>query len=148
MRTLTLSFSQDGEEVIVLRALVDIYLKVVGQIDQFKRECADDDEAALMILADATDRCHAQADKLNRRLQRASARMAQEEPVDGVQGLAPAAMAQGCAAFSPAVGPANAADQSRADARPAEPLFLVSQRQELPVRESVNYLPANRGLTS
>ena len=42
-------------------------------------------------------------------------------------------MAHGCAAVSPAVGPAQEAGQGRADAHPADPLFLDQERQELPL---------------
>ena len=48
-------------------------------------------------------------------------------------GLGPTAMAHGCAVSSPAVGPAQEAGQGRADAHPADPLFLDHERQELPL---------------
>ena len=41
-------------------------------------------------------------------------------------------MAQGCAVLSPAVGPAQEADQAGADTPNADPLFLDHEGQELP----------------
>lgn len=59
-----------------------------------------------------------------------------------------ASMAQGCAAPSPAVGPAPVGAQSRADGHPAEPLFSGPARQELPQGESVVHTQAKQELAS
>lgn len=150
--TLTLRFSATGEEVIVLKALVECYDRIVTGIER-ERAVAADDLAQLLILADMTDYAVEAREKLARRWRRASKHLQTDFPEEaeaaaGVLGASPpasgnaASMAHGCAVFGSAVGPALTESSRAAGTAPDGPLLLCPEGQTLPAAAAAGNTPA------
>ncbi|MGO1068888.1 hypothetical protein [Lysobacter sp. CA199] len=110
--SLTLTFRASGEEVIVLKALVDAYERVLHGIDSDLILAAADDADSLRILSDITDYAATRRAQLARRWRKAVRRMNREHRADSLASLGvlgaspPTTMAHGCAALPSAVGTA------------------------------------------
>lgn len=82
MSSLTLTFRTAGEEVIVLKSLLEAYARCSLQVEELRTACPSEDLAGLLSLAAITDYIEERSAKLSRRWQRACGRMAQEEAED------------------------------------------------------------------
>ena len=121
----SLTFSHAGEEVIILKAVLDAYDRVLAQVELDRAEAGDDLDL-LLGLADVTDQAQAQRDRIARRWRRAVERMGLDE-AQGVSGAEPPTMsAHGCAAVRSAVGPAPVSHQGCGTQ--LEPRFLSAPK--------------------
>lgn len=138
-----LTFSHTGEEVIVLKAVLDAYDRVLAQVES-NRADAGDDLDVLLGLADVTDQAQAQRDRIARRWRRAVERMELEEASDaqGVSGAEPPTVsAHGCAAVRSAVGPALV-PQQECGTQLDDPFFIGPEKQKLPSGQVVSHAQA------
>ncbi len=140
---LTLKFRHAGEEVVVLKALVDAYQRVAVGIETLRTACAPDDLVGLLTLADMTDANEERISQLERRHRRAVTRIEQEEADD----IEAQVMAQGSAALDSGAG-APPAQTGAAEATPVDRFCFASERQHLPAVATAGATQTSTGAAS
>lgn len=132
MSSLTLTFRDPAEEVIVRRALVQAYARVLGSVEAIRQ--ASNDAGELLALATVCDYAQERRERLHAGYVRACGR-AGVVPV-GHDDASPAP----CAFESPPQ-PAHLDDEPPSAALPANPFLLCPDGQSLPTateRPNVN----------